>query len=576
VCTWCGNRNVVKSQRNPLKITSKIAGEYISFYAKKAKRNPRDTDAIYAMGLLYLNLKNYDLARRTLCDAIDRSPLDAEVYYYYALALLAGESVGAMSTQEVELVEQYLGTALQMEVKCKYLVLLAAVREEYYGRNHLVCAGDTPKELFARAADYAPDELDEITDHCVLCSEEVLYNIGLLTGRAAEKAKENNDEQEPDREGLTDEQIEAAFAMPEERRRQYYDYAFEPRRPGYGFDLPDELRLLRKGSYVELSLRRAWRLLLGAALSLLLFAICSSAGWGFRTTEHSLDNRPVAELAAIRESAINRKLTSRERSELVVQLTADSLTAARRDSITAAAHIRLFSEIDGEEQAENILWLRNSAAGYFWLVVVLAPLLVWLLTTVNLANRLREGRWAANRHNRQGMEEYAEAGELHRTRPTVLEMQLFILNYLSELVDRELARHGESEKEMKGKILFINQFVEYEGEGENYFESAVEYTIALLEKEGVSVITSDWRVWKDEPERSTISSIAYADIKEVTLTDDSLSFGGITIDVPAEPMFAYQSDDPDDGLAYSTTRTSDIRQFAVALRKLKTASKNNR
>jgi tetratricopeptide (TPR) repeat protein len=505
VCTWCGNRNVVKSRRNPLKITSKIAGEYVSFYAKKAKRNPRDTNALYAMGLLYLNLKNYDLARRSLRDAIDRSPLDAEVYYYYALALLAGESVGAMSAQEVERVEQYLGTALHMEVKCKYLVLLAVVREEYYGRNHLVCTGDTPKELFAQAADYTPDELDEIADHCILCSEEALYNIGLLTGNAAEKAKENNDEEEPDREGLTDEQIEAAFAMPAGRRRQYYDYAAEPLRPGYGFDLPDEQRLLRKGSYVELCLRRAWRLVLNAALAMGLLGACYAVGLGFSTTELS----PAT----------------------------------------------------------------MTTGDYILLVVVVAPLLIWLLVTVNLINRLRESRRAANSHNRQIMGEYAEARELHLTRPTVLEMQLFILNYLSELVDRELARHGKSEKEMKGKILLTDEFVEYEGEGDNYFESAVEYTIALLEKDGVSVITSDWRVWRDEPEPSTISSIAYADIKEVTLADGSLSFGGITIDIPADPMFAYQSDDPDDGLAYSTTRTSDVRQFAVALRKLHTASK---
>ena len=58
------------------------------------------------------------------------------------------------------------------------------------------------------------------------------------------------------------------------------------------------------------------------------------------------------------------------------------------------------------------------------------------------------------------------------------------------------------------------------------------------------------------------------------LTSDELSFGEIVIKIPGEQVFEYQNDDYENGLTFSDTRTSDVRDFAVSLRKLVQEYKN--
>jgi formylmethanofuran dehydrogenase subunit E len=119
---------------------------------------------------------------------------------------------------------------------------------------------------------------------------------------------------------------------------------------------------------------------------------------------------------------------------------------------------------------------------------------------------------------------------------------------------------------LKGKTLFVNHLLEYVEQG----DSCIAYTVALLEKEGVSVVAGRWFVYEDEPQERAITSIAYAYIREVKLTETHIAFGGAEIEIPDEQMFEYQDTDPDDPTSFSTSRTSDVRQFAVALRKMKT------
>ncbi len=572
-CEYCGNKNIIKSKRNPLKITPKVANEYIAFYAKKTKKNPKDVDSLYAMGLLYLNLKNYELARHSLRDAIDRSPLDAEVYYYYALALLAGKNVKTMPASEVGRAEQYLGTAIRMETRCKYLALLAVVKQEYYIQNQLVVQGDTPRSLFEQAMNYSPDELDEITEHCILCSTDTRFNLDILTGAATlDDARTGGlDIQGVESPGMKE--CEAAYNLTAAQRRHFYDYRFEPRKPEYGSNVLEEARLRPKGSYFVLALQRTWRFALNLLLALAFFTVCLLAGWGFDTTEHPLYRMSVERTVELKEAEAGKKLTAAECAALIGQMTRDSISTARQDSLMAATHIRLMSEKDGKKQVENVLWLKKSAGGTIWFIIVCSPLWLWLIITMSAFVRLRERRRAASIHNLSVWESYALAEELYRTKPTDTQIILFIQCFLSTAVETELARHGKSENDLRGKTLFLNDFFDYREDGPNYGDSAVEYKIVLLEADSVSVITNDWRVYEDAPEAGTIESISYSDIKGVKLTGKHLSFGEITIEAPEEPIFEYQDDDPA-YITFSNTCTSDVRQFAVALRRLQTAYKN--
>lgn len=572
-CEYCGNKNVIRSKRNPLKITSKVAGEYIAFYTKKTRRNPRDTNALYAMGLLYLGLKNYELAQRNFRDAIDQSPLDADVYYYYALSLVAGGNIHAMSPADVKRIEQYIGTAIQMETKCKYLALLAVVREEYYVRNHLVMQGDTPRDLLEQAMNYTPDEIDEIAEHCTFHSDDIRFNLDLLTGAATLDDVQDGSLDMHAAGGVSAEECEEAYGMTAERRRQFYEYRFEPQKPAYGHDIPEARRLKAKGSYAALTMQRLWKLALNGLLALAFFTVCSLAGWGFRTTEHPLYRLSVNRTVELKEAGAHKKFTADERAALIGEVRKDSIATARQDSLTAATHIRLKSERDGKKQIENVLWLKKSAGGYIWFLVVISPLLAWLLLTVGAFSRMAVRRRENAAYNRRLWDQYAGAEELHRTRSTDIQMILFIQGFLSTVVETELARHGKSEADLKGKTLFLNDFCDCREDSPNYCDSAVEYKVVLLEADSLSVITNDWRVWENAPGTGAIESVSYSDIKGVKLTGRHLSFGGITIEAPEEPIFEYQDED----LAYitfSNTCTSDVRQFAVALRRLQTTYKN--
>lgn len=368
-------------------------------------------------------------------------------------------------------------------------------------------------------------------------------------------------------------EIQEAYNLTAEQRRQYYDYRFEPVEPGYGNDVPDEARLWGKDSYTVLLIRRAWKLAIAVILTLILLGICQSADWGFESTKHPLETASIAQTVALKEEGIKKKFTSKQRAAMIEELTKDSLATAQLDSITAISNLRLMSRVDRKDGFKETLWLKKTIGGYIWLIVVLSPLLVWLFVTLGKTNRLRKNRRAADLHNSRVQEEYARAAELYRTRPSDTQMILFILKFLSEAVDAELAFHGKNEKDLKGKTLFLNEFFDYREDGENYEDSAIEYKIALLEADSVLVIGSDWHVYEDRAANHTVESVPYADIKEVKLTGNTLYFGGITIEKPEMQAFSYQNEDPGNELTFSDTRTSDLHQFAGELRKLQTAYK---
>ena len=63
----CGSVNtLVQADVNPLKMTNEMAQQYIDVFKQKAQENPKDTNAMFAMGLFYMGLKNYELAALSL------------------------------------------------------------------------------------------------------------------------------------------------------------------------------------------------------------------------------------------------------------------------------------------------------------------------------------------------------------------------------------------------------------------------------------------------------------------------------------------------------------------------------
>ena len=572
VCSRCKTQNVIKSKRNPLKIDSNIAKEYIDFYSEKTKENPKDTNALYAMGLLYLNMKNYELAQRNFKEAIDLSPLDADVYYYYALSLIGGRNLKTLDGKDIDRIEEYLKTAISMETKCKYLMLLIAIKNDYYTANGLRVRGDSANDLFNMAKDYLPEDLDEILEHAAIREKRTLNCFDIVLGRANEADTNGEDDEDSDPD---EEEDEAYVNLTAEQRKQFFDYRFKPIKPGTDYNkLPPEYVYLKKPGYPIVN--RVWKLILTVLLTIVLYVILTVAKLGIGEMETTVEKKTVAEMLNEYESIRSKPFTKKEREVEYTKTYNDSIEQAREDSAYYANHF-VFAKVEGKGEDKNQLFVQGFKKEWMsliWAFLLFLPLITWLWTTISRLSGIAKERSDVAAHNKMLNDNYAYEIEMYNTKPTNRQMENFIFQYMSTIVDAEFEYHGIHEEDLEGKTLFISDYFKYTEDGENYADSGVEYVVAILEDTHVSVFRSDWRIYEDLTEVGEAETAFYSDIKSVRLTEDTLSFGDISINLPSESVFEYQNHNPNDTISYSTDRTSDPREFKHALDKLVNSFKN--
>ena len=104
--TKCGKchteHSVMPSVVNPLRFSAAEAAEYRSQFEEQVKEFPKDSNALFAMGLTYLGLKNYELADEHFRKAVALTPSNPDVYYYTALSLFHHRSVMNLSKMELD------------------------------------------------------------------------------------------------------------------------------------------------------------------------------------------------------------------------------------------------------------------------------------------------------------------------------------------------------------------------------------------------------------------------------------------------------------------------------------------
>ncbi|MEZ5148087.1 MAG: hypothetical protein R2759_13745 [Bacteroidales bacterium] len=106
-----------------------------NYFKAQVRENPTDGEALFALGMFYLNLKLYDLAIKNFESAITQLPDEADVYYYYALSLIQGKRPKSLSLPSVRKIEEYLNTAIQLDDKAKYYYLAAIINYDFYAAN---------------------------------------------------------------------------------------------------------------------------------------------------------------------------------------------------------------------------------------------------------------------------------------------------------------------------------------------------------------------------------------------------------------------------------------------------------
>jgi ribosomal 30S subunit maturation factor RimM len=277
-----------------------------------------------------------------------------------------------------------------------------------------------------------------------------------------------------------------------------------------------------------------------------------------------------AQLAALHAEL---RADSVKRSKSTSYIKDDTLFHARHPNL-----LHIYDYVDHQDGTTQQLYIKKTFWGWFWALVVFSPLIFAVFSLLGfVVGVIREGPRVA-RANRKMDEDHAAAMHAYNSKPTAVQMNAYIQDNLSLMPDIEMSLHKKSEEDLKGLTLFINSEFNYKEEDrdeDDYDGSLIEYTIVLLEEDCVTIMRSDWCVFEDDTRKTEIEQISYGDVGNIKMTDDELSFGGITIDIPDCQVFEYQDDDLGDVHTFSESRTSDVRTFVVALRKLVQAYKNS-
>lgn len=140
--------------------------------------------------MVYLALQNYELASLNFKTAVDLTPSDPDVYYYYALSLFAHRSPVLLSDLEAERIEMWLQTAIKILPKRKYLILeLLLLQGAFKGKGKAIPADKKePEQLLLQAKQTVQeeDELYEIEQHVLITDERNLEFVSQLRGKDVE------------------------------------------------------------------------------------------------------------------------------------------------------------------------------------------------------------------------------------------------------------------------------------------------------------------------------------------------------------------------------------------------------
>ncbi len=153
-CTHCKAEFFVKTLAYVGSLEPSAVQKYVNFYKGLLRAKDDDGEASMSLGMCYLQLRLYPVAAKHFENAIALVPNQPDVYYYYALSLIAGRALRTLRDSEVNHILEYLNTAIQLDSEdSKYLFLAAAIRADYHKTNCLLVPAPGIEELLSQAMD---------------------------------------------------------------------------------------------------------------------------------------------------------------------------------------------------------------------------------------------------------------------------------------------------------------------------------------------------------------------------------------------------------------------------------------
>ena len=589
-CPKCHAVNLVQSEVNPLHLPSNLTNDYIEYFKQQTDANPKDTNALFGMGLVYMGLKNYELAQRNFKLAVDQSPLEPDIYYYFALSLFEGHNPMHLNNKVTARIEEWLHTATNRHAKRKYLILLMILRQGAFVANGLQVKGEQPIELFERICTMAPeaDEITELEEHILITDQQTLAWLeqikqGKGTARATKKGKAIVPKGENEMlvgigtrtfaeiDSVTDRDDYQTFSMSDvsgciaqledvNKRSEFFDYHYHPLEPE-----------LKKKPFYPL-----WKLLKVTIGYFFLWVIAviavSEVPIGYATFKlKTIDKDTPAAVQAFFDTHVVFYAESAEAGE---------------EGVTKIYHAPA-EDLNTVLQYEGF---ERSWKGLLGVVLSVLPIILLFLRWLMIISKNAKERRAVGEYNKEQKEIYNYSRYMHTTRPTKYEYMEFCRHYLSlqspclstsyDPVAHALRQNHIDEKDMHGKILFLNYF-EDEDEYGNYTTNPlltmryVYYVIAIPQRDKLVLLKNRWDTLSDEVEACDMESIFYRNILSINVANDEIAIekaggttSGIVLPSAGESIFEYQDSAPYHSMTYSSTRTSNPHVFVKALETL--------
>lgn len=612
-CGKCHTKHSIQPATvNPLRFTAAEAAEYRAEFQEQVAACPKDSNAQFAMGLTYLGLKNYELADEYMMKAVQLTPSNPDVYYYAALSMFHHRSVMNLSKAEMNRIEEWLNTAVQIQPKRKFLILQMILRQ---GMSSMGINVDTdklsPAELMkqARVTAQEEDELQEIEQHVLITDEKTQILLDKLKGneepseggsRLLEQAigSYSNFCDMPrvtDYECETDNIIRLAD---EEVRQDFFRNLYYPPEPN----------IEPKPGYLKPLWRSIWKCLVAAFVWVILVAIVGTCDWvdGFPAHVETVQERM--------EQVNTKKMTKKEVAEARERAQAAYEKEAAADSTRTRlcymykdeakkVHFRSRNISEEEILAQpdmEYLGMAKGWRGWMGIILILLPIVVWIITTIARFSSTAAERKKISDANDERINLFNQAMDAYNTRPSVEEFKAFCSLFAgpndTSIIDKgdfvkEALRQAKiSEKDIQngnGKVFFSCYFMDTDSNGndstnpgDTLRELVVRVCVAM--RDSIVYMHGVWDTAYDQfpildQERLLYSQIAnfrnvasYSTLEVISHSNSVLAkiiyaFG----DYPS--LFQYQSLDPDDTLTYNATRTSDFDEFYNSLVKMHTA-----
>lgn len=149
----------------------------LSLYEEQVGKSPRQAKYQLALGLFYLDRRLYSRAVKSLEVAHDRDPLDADVLYYLALALISGRQPAVLRFSTIQQIEECIRGAIEIDDHQAHLFYLwALIKYEYYLVNGLKDSPPAIEELvtLAQKRPLSASEVRHMLEHIQVADNPVV------------------------------------------------------------------------------------------------------------------------------------------------------------------------------------------------------------------------------------------------------------------------------------------------------------------------------------------------------------------------------------------------------------------